>query len=633
MRFILRQISKRVGAPDIVREKPLAPAEPVVGRGSDCDIQLTDLAVSLRHAVLKPAGAGRVVVESLGDENFEANGKFVHSASMSLVDTPVLGFGSHVLTLSADENGDIQVLATVRENIAAAHAAEDQKRAFSLKYALYSQRKLAWITGILILLACLAIPAGIFLLTHNQNRTLAGATQGQWSSGPLSPGHHFLEKNCEACHQQAFVSVKDSACLSCHQVGLNKLEVAHLESRTRALGGPFPPDPAGDHAPRDRLMAASPPDPSLTRRINTWVANTFSHPNNRCASCHTEHVGNGKPAAADAPAPVTPDQIRRNDCKDCHTGMAQRLAGAGMPTTIPDVTDWGHHPDFRPVITTGFKGGKPVLVKTALSPGLKENDGLIFGHDVHLLRSGGVARQAAELGKAAGYGGPLTCANCHKPAPDGGFVKINMPRDCGTCHSLTLARKNGVDQQLKHGHPGEVVAQLKLYYANQPNFPAGPELFIGRPGLRGATPRAGRPVDYVTNSVRNAFERGGTCTTCHTFFKPAVAGSLKYRIQPVRLTSRYLPWGDFNHNVLEHKKDAQGADTCKSCHKAESSKLASDVLLPKIAECDTCHGKTKAETAMPAGADCAECHGFHNAGLPASPRRRELAQNALIRAH
>ncbi len=631
MSFILRQISKRVGAPDIVREKPLAAAEPVVGRGSDCDIQLTDLAVSLRHAVLKQSGAGRVVVDSLGEENFEANGKFVHSASLALADTPVLGFGSHVLTLSAGENGAVLVLATARENTAATAAGDDQKRAFSLKYALFSQRRLAWITGVFILLACLTFPIAVFLLDHNQHRTLAGAAQQQWSSGPLSPGHHFLEKNCEACHQKAFVSVKDSACLSCHQEGLNKLEAAHVTARTRTLGSPFPPDPAGDHAPRERLMAAAPPDPNLARRINTWVANTFSHPSNRCASCHTEHVGNGKPAAGAQPDPVTPDQIKRNDCKDCHTGMAARLAAAGTPTTLPDAPDWGRHPDFRPVITTGFKGDKPVLVKTALSANLAEKDGLIFGHDVHLSKTGGVARQAMELGKTAGYGAPLTCESCHTRARDGRFVKIDMPKDCGACHSLTFARKNGVDQQLKHGHPKEVVAQLKLYYANQPNFSAGPELFIGRPGLRGGTPRAARPVDYVADSVRNAFERGGTCTTCHSFTKPAVAGSLEYRIAPVRLTARYLPWGDFNHNVPEHRQDAEGAQTCKSCHKAESSKLSQDVLLPKIAECGTCHGKTKIETVAAAGSDCAQCHGFHNPGLPASPRAQELAGYALIR--
>ena len=631
MSFILRQIAKRVGAPDIVREKPLAAAEPVIGRGSDCDIQLTDLAVSLRHAVLRQSGAGRVIVESLGAENFEAGGKFVTSASLSLADTPVLGFGSHVLTLSAGEKDTVLVLATVRENAAAAVAADDQKRAFSLKYALYSQRRLAWITGLFILLACLTFPIALFVMNQNQHRTIAAAAQRQWSSGPLSPGHHFLEKNCQACHQKAFVSVKDGACLSCHEAGLNSRAAAQVVARTRELGSPFAPGAAGEHAPHDRLMAATPPDPNLARRINSWVANTFSHPSNRCASCHTEHVGSGKGEGDAAPAPVTPDQVRRNDCKDCHTGMAARLAGTGTPTVLPDVTDWGHHPDFRPIITTGFKAGTPVLVKTALSAAIKENDGLTFGHDVHLNKTGGVARQALELGKAAGYGAPLTCANCHKPAPDGGFVKIDMPKDCGTCHSLTFARRNGVDQQLKHGYPSEVVAQLKLYYANQPNFSAGPELFIGRPGLRGSTPRAGRPVDYVTDSVRNAFERGGTCTTCHTFMKPLQPGSLEYRIAPVRLTARYLLWGDFNHNVPEHRQDENGASTCASCHKAERSKLASDVLLPRIAECGTCHGKSKSEVRAAAGSDCSECHGFHNPGAPATPRARQLAQNALIR--
>jgi hypothetical protein len=626
MRFILRQISKRVGAPDIVREKPLAADEPVIGRGSDCDIQLTDLAVNLRHAVLKQAGPGRVTVEALGAENFEANGKFVTSASLALAESPVLGFGSHVLTLSAGDNGTVLVLVTARENTAAASAASDQKRAFSLKYALFSQRQLAWITGIFILLACLTFPVGVFVLDHNQHRTISAAADKQWSSGPLSPGHHFLEKNCEACHQQAFVSVKDTACLSCHQAGLKKAAALQLASRTQGLGSPFPPDPAADHAPRDRLMAAAPPDPNLARRINTWVAATFSHPNNRCASCHAEHVGSGQAEAGKTPAPVTPNEIKRNDCKDCHTGMKQRLADA----KVADAPDWGRHPDFRPVITTGFAGDRPRLERISLSAMPLEKEGLIFGHDVHLSATGGVAREAQELGKAKGYGAPLTCANCHRPAPDGGFVPVEMTRDCGACHSLAFARRNGADQLLPHGHPAQVVAALKAFYAAEPKFSYGPDAFLGRPGLRGEMHPV-QAVDHVAVSVRAAFEPGGTCYTCHTIVKPAVAGSLDYGIAPVRLTNRYLPWGGFNHNVPEHQKDAHGAPTCLSCHKAEQSAHAEDVLLPKIAECDSCHGKTAAETVTAAGSDCAECHGFHNPGLPTSPRRRELAQSALIR--
>ncbi|HEY1876895.1 MAG TPA: FHA domain-containing protein, partial [Rhizomicrobium sp.] len=464
MSFILRQITKRVGAPDIVREKSLAAAEPVIGRGSDCDIQLTDLAVSLRHAVLKQSGPGRLSVESLGAENFEADGKFVHQANLNLANSPVLVFGSHVLTPSQGGDGTILVTATHRENTAAADTADDQNRAFSLKYALFSQRQVAWITAVAILLACLLFPIGLFVIDHNRHQSISSAADRQWSSGPLSPGHHFLEKDCEACHARAFVSVTDSACLSCHQADLNKMARAEVVSLTRKLGSPFPPDPAADHAPRDRLMAAAPPDPNLMRRLNSWVATTFSHPNNRCASCHAEHVGTGQADTGAAPAPVTQNELKRNDCKDCHTGISQRLTD----TKIPDVSDWGHHPDFRPVITAGFDGDRPRLEKIALSSKPLEKEGLIFGHDVHLSATGGVARQAVELGKAAGYGAPLTCASCHRAAPDGGFVPIEMKRDCGACHSLAFTRKNGVDQLLPHGHPDQVVAALRAYFANEP---------------------------------------------------------------------------------------------------------------------------------------------------------------------
>jgi hypothetical protein len=626
MSFILRQITKRVGAPDIVREKPVAAAEPVIGRGSDCDIQLTDLAVSLRHAVIKQTGPGKVSVESLGTENFEADGKFVHKADLTIANAPVLVFGHHVLALTPGEGGAILVTATARENTAATDAASEQKQSFSLKYALFSQRQIAWITTAAILLACLIIPIGLFVIDHNRHQIISSTADRQWSSGPLSPGHHFLEKDCEACHRQAFVSVTDTACLSCHQADLNKMAHEQVISLTRNLGSPFPPDPAADHAPHDRLMGAAPPDPDMMRRINSWVAANFSHPNNRCASCHTEHVGTGQAETGKTPAPVSSSELKRNDCKDCHTGMSQRLTD----TKIPDVSDWGHHPDFRPVITAGFDGNKPRLEKIALSSAPMEKEGLIFGHDVHLSATGGVARQAMELGKAAGYGAPLTCDNCHRRTDDGGFVPVEMKRDCEGCHSLAFTRKNGVDQLLPHGHPDQVVAALRAYFANQPRFTSGPDAFLGRPG-RGAIFAPARPVDYVAANVRDAFEPGGTCYGCHVIIPPADKRSLNYGVAPVKLTSRYLPSGDFNHNVTEHHQDANGAPNCETCHKAKSSTKAEEVMLPKIAECGTCHGKTRQETATAAGSDCAECHGFHNPGQATAPRKQELARNALIR--
>ena len=88
------------------------------------------------------------------------------------------------------------------------------------------------------------------------------------------------------------------------------------------------------------------------------------------------------------------------------------------------------------------------------------------------------------------------------------------------------------------------------------------------------------------------------------------------------------------------QKTTQGAHlpttlACETCHKtgarAKSSSQDQDVmLLPKIAECGACHGKTREQTATAAGSDCAECHGFHSPGQATAPRKQELARGALI---
>jgi hypothetical protein len=46
---------------------------------------------------------------------------------------------------------------------------------------------------------------------------------------------------------------------------------------------------------------------------------------------------------------------------------------------------------------------------------------------------------------------------------------------------------------------------------------------------------------------------------------------------------------------------------CTECHKAEGSKLTSDVLLPNLASCQGCHTPAKGVRS-----DCVECHRFHD---------------------
>src|SRR6202012_984116 len=96
------------------------------------------------------------------------------------------------------------------------------------------------------------------------------------------------------------------------------------------------------------------------QRAQDWFSNSFDHPNNRYASCHTEHVGTGAAPATgknSTPPPVTRQELARNDCAGCHAELSQKLPD----TKIPNVADWGHHPDFRPLGTGSYAGGLPQM--------------------------------------------------------------------------------------------------------------------------------------------------------------------------------------------------------------------------------------------------------------------------------
>ena len=106
---------------------------------------------------------------------------------------------------------------------------------------------------------------------------------------------------------------------------------------------------------------------------------------------------------------------------------------------------------------------------------------------------------------------------------------------------------------------------------------------------------------------------------------------------PIHPTERYLPWGDFDHSLPAHKQDADGRPTCDTCHRVVDSAGSSQAMLPRIEQCATCHGKTKAwETTQAASGDCAECQlsrarngdpeGGSNAGVIRQRKARVLVQ-------
>jgi hypothetical protein len=597
--FHLKLITQRASGGDpIVRERTVPGPEATIGRAPDSDIVMADLAIDLKHARMRFSGPGRVSLESVSGLPFTVGGRVVQRAEINAAQHPIAYFGSYALAFEPAEDEGVGV--TVTREDTEHHASPS---VFSLQSKVFGRRNMAWIFGAGIFLVCLLVPlifAGV--LSH-----LKIHPDQQWSSGPLSKAHAFLETDCRACHVNAFVAVRDEACLSCHKAGPGAADKAL--ARAKDAGSPFEPILIAEHAAHDKLEKAAPLPAGLASKAGVIVQRAFNHPTDRCASCHIEHTKAKAPAAADPRAPVSdkPDLIATQTCESCHAGLKSRLP----KTELVDTRDWGHHPAFRALVMTSA-GAKPAFQRIALTAAPQEHNGLTFPHKLHLDPLGGVARQAIDLGKARGYGAALDCQSCHHAQPGGkGFEPIQMERDCGACHSLAYAR--GPDGQLRflpHGELQKVVDTL-----------AGRTLQGSAPSGR-QRPGAIRPAIFSASGAsayRATFSRGGACYDCHTI---SWAGDT-VRMAPVKLTARYLPRGGFDHSIPEHgaigKTGKKGSFACADCHAAAKSDKASDILIPDQPKCAACHGKSTEQIAAAGKSDCAECHSFHKPGEATPP--------------
>lgn len=614
MSFIIRTVAARAGGGDIVRSRTLDADTASIGRGTDCEIHLPDLAVYLRHATVTVIPPGTVAVQGVRDARFEAGGRIVGRATLVLANGPALIFGSYQLSFAAGSGPD-EVVVTVSRMAGAGTTAEHGRlrHIFSLGPTLFSKRRAAWLFGLAILAGCLVAPIGIFVLGWGAAKI---HPDRQWSTGPLSAGHAFLRHNCQACHQQAFVSVRDSACLACHQPAddlRSRMEVAGF---VRAAGSPFRPFPAPDHAAPARLLRARPAPGDALRKISSAFSEFFGHPTDRCADCHTEHIGAaGQRVKRGTPERVARAQLRNFDCISCHGAIRERLSDS----LVSDAPDWTRHPQFRPVIFVSPQGRQ---ARAALAEIAREYSGLKFSHWQHLYDPA-IIDEAVKLGPGR-YGAPLTCRNCHVLAADKrSFTAVDMPRDCSSCHDLRFAvADNGDAKVLMHGNPDAVEKQLRAALAQSGQtklmMTRRRPGYVGDPGRDIISGERRLSPQQVEEGVRGAFQKGGLCYGCHAFTQPDGPRSLVYRVVPIEFANWYLPWSAFDHGVPAHRQDALGRATCTNCHRVLGSNASSSMTLPPVSECRTCHGAPPARTRAAASADCMDCHGYHVADRPLS---------------
>lgn len=566
MAFLIRTIDFTAAGREIIRERVIEQTSLTVGRAAESDIHLPDLAVEQQHVRIDTAADGTLKVAMLSTLGFGLDGRVVTEGVIDPRTGGEIALGAARLAIARE--GDGRTIITIRQVIPD-EGKGDALRGFALASVLPSKRAMSWVFAGAILLLLLAIPVTSHLLRSPAKPDPTGKTPGTvlldsaWTSGELSLKHHSLEDNCESCHVAAFESVQDETCISCHK-------------------------DTGNHAPMPRLAKGAPalsPGDALQWRI----AEGFGKEGPLgCVSCHSEHEGpKRQPAGGEA------------FCSDCHDKLDTRLTD----TALASAHDFGKgHPQFRPVYFASFGAAKPVRA----APGTKpvERSGLVFPHDVHMDTRGGAARMAVSLGQ---YGKPLECKDCHTLTPDKtSFKEVKMEDSCEGCHSLVSGRSAGGFSKLRHGDVKDLAEDLARI-SSGPRAPVGPAR--QRPGQIGSASPAyradfGRPVRaYI--GLSNALSSGGVCTECHL---PTRGPTGQADLMPVNLPDRFLTSGYFDHEA--HKKEK-----CTDCHAADTSKAASDLLIPDLKNCRECHlGATAAKTRTIVPSDCAMCHAYH---LPA----------------
>lgn len=562
MAFLIRTIDYTATGREIIRDRMVDLTSLTVGRAAECDIHLPDLAVEQRHVEIAVQADGTLAVRALGTLGFGLDGRVVEQGIIDPRTGGEIALGAARLAIAPEGEGNIAI--TIRQ-VAAEEGKTDALRGFALASVLPSKRAMSWGFGTVIVLLLLLVPVMSHLTRAPAKPDPTGKTPGAvlmdntWSTGALSLKHHSLEDNCESCHVAAFESVQDETCISCHKE-------------------------TGDHAPMPRLAKGMPPL-SAGDALQWRIAEGFGKEGPLgCVSCHSEHEG-----------PVRAQAGSEAFCGDCHEKLDTRLTD----TDLANAHDFGKsHPQLRPIYFASFGAAKPVRA----APGVKpvERSGLVFPHDVHMDARGGAARMAVSLTQ---YGKPLECKDCHSLTPDRmSFREVKMEDDCEACHSLVSGRGVSGFTKLRHGDVKDLAEDLARV-STGPRAPVGPAR--RRPGQIGsASPYAadfGRPVRaYI--GLSNALSAGGVCTECHL---PTRSASGQADLIPVNLPDRFLTSSFFNHEA--HKKEK-----CTDCHAADTSKAASDLLIPDLKSCRECHlGATAVKTAKIVPSDCAMCHAYH----------------------
>jgi hypothetical protein len=207
----------------------------------------------------------------------------------------------------------------------------------------------------------------------------------------------------------------------------------------------------------------------------------------------------------------------------------------------------------------------------------------------------------------------LDCVDCHRTAADQQLpwrfaqaeyqpAQAKPDRDymiaptyagtCAACHDLRFDPR--VQQAAPHDKPEVVYAFLQKIYSGK----VMPASLTSSRRIPGGSMARTNGLDAAANLLW-----GKTCKLCHALERDAAKPVPV--VAPSQISNVWFSHARFDH--ASHR-----SFTCVSCHvKAASSTQTSEVLVPGITTCQTCHNGDPQQAGR-SDNRCFECHDYHD---------------------
>ena len=210
----------RRGADAIMRRSQTVSGEVIrFGRGTDNEVQLSDIRVGLHAAVLSQREAG-LSIERAADEFLLINGASAASATVRPNDRINVG-PYEIVIADAPQGFDAALTIELMQPLGDALERLKAQSRLGLAEAGWSRRRWSWILFLLfaavgLVAPILVYPFGNVITSSKQTPTtnLLTYVNLSWNAGDISNPHRFFAQDCGTCHRAAFASVPDAACLS-----------------------------------------------------------------------------------------------------------------------------------------------------------------------------------------------------------------------------------------------------------------------------------------------------------------------------------------------------------------------------------------------------------------------------------